>query len=203
MAAALGLRSARASLMLGRYATKQAPNLSKLGENSEIVRHHGHCWCGDARVYDVRVCAGSSQCCCSSPHSPSHSPRNSQTCMATPLDLCVEHMAPDDLGFSYFMQRGQTGERQAGHCHRPYRAPQADVGPQPGCHPLQGGLISLPTARTAIYAIWPLSKPDKARLQQEQKCGGFPDPMGTRVCVVEAAGRERVRSHMAQFFFPS
>ena len=33
----------------------------------------------------------------------------------------------------------------------------------------------------------------QARPQQELACGGFPDLMGIRVCLVEAAGRERTQ----------
>ena len=40
------------------------------------------------------------------------------------------------------------------------------------------------------------------RLKQEQACGGLPDPMGTRVYLVEAAGRERSQAHMARFWVP-
>ena len=57
----------------------------------------------------------------------------------------------------------------------------------------------VPRQHRKCSAIWPRSK---ARLQQGQKCGRFPDPMGTSVYLVEAEGRERSQPHMAQFSFP-
>ena len=42
----------------------------------------------------------------------------------------------------------------------------------------------------------------RARLQQEQKCGWSLDPMGLRVYLAEAAGRERSKAHISRFSVP-
>ena len=57
------------------------------------------------------------------------------------------------------------------------------------------GRVSLPKGWGQLASLAPASNKNKS-------AGGLWAPMGLRVYLVEAAGRERSQAHMAQFSFP-